>query len=228
MKMTMERLLQGETFHTTLDEQIVFNQLDQGDEAIWSLLLASRYLKAVYHTFDWKSGEAVYELKLTNMEVHVMFRQLIRTWFKAYRPVGNAFLQAMLDDDLAGMNEYMNDISCELFSSFDTGNNPAGRPRPEKFYHGFVLGLMVELQDRYVITSNRESGYGRYDVMLEPKGTGVSDGRNKVFHMPVSAGADSRRLAFIIEFKSVRTRQGETLESAVQAGSLEADRGEAV
>ena len=66
------------------------------------------------------------------------------------------------------MNDYMNDISDELFSSFDTGKHPSGRSEPERFYHGFVLGLVVELADHYIITSNRESGFGRYDVMLEP------------------------------------------------------------
>ena len=55
-----------------------------------------------------------------------------------------------------------------MFSYFDTGKKPS-EEEPERFYHGFVLGLMVELSDRYVLTSNRESGFGRYDIMLEPK-----------------------------------------------------------
>ncbi len=66
------------------------------------------------------------------------------------------------------MNAYMNNIALASFSYFDTGRNPS-REKPERFYHGFVLGLMVELSGRYVLTSNRESGFGRYDVLLEPK-----------------------------------------------------------
>ena len=62
----------------------------------------------------------------------------------------------------------MNKVALETFSSFDTGNRPSERAEPERFYHGFVLGLMVELSGRYAVTSNRESGFGRYDVMLEP------------------------------------------------------------
>ena len=73
------------------------------------------------------------------------------------------------------MNAYMNRVTLSTFSYFDTGKNPSG-DEPERFYHGFVLGLMVDLQDRYVITSNRESGYGRYDVMLEPKNPKENDG----------------------------------------------------
>ena len=74
----------------------------------------------------------------------------------------------MLRNDLKAMNIYMNKVAMETFSYFDTGKRTS-ISEPERFYHGFVLGLMVELNDRYVITSNRESGFGRYDVMLEPR-----------------------------------------------------------
>lgn len=168
IKMTMERLLRGETFCTTFDEQIVFSQLDQGDCAVWSLLLASGYLKVVRYEFSTVRRKAEYELKLTNMEVQTMFEQMIDGWFGGCRRVNNAFLQALLADDVKAMNTYMNKVTLEMFSYFDTGNRPSGE-EPERFYHGFVLGLMVELADRYVITSNRESGFGRYDVMLEPR-----------------------------------------------------------
>ncbi len=197
LKMVMEKLLQGETLHTALDEQIVFSQLDQGDEAVWSLLLASGYLKAVHAELNMERLEMEYDLKLTNLEVRFMFLQMIRGWFGGCRQTQNAFLKALLSDDLEGMNEYMNEVSCELFSSFDTGKKPSGKAQPERFYHGFVLGLMVDLQDRYVITSNRESGFGRYDIMLEPKRGGL-DG-------------------YIIEFKVIHTERRETLEDGVKS-----------
>lgn len=197
IKMVMERLLQGETFRTAFDEQIVFDQLDQGDEAVWSLFLASGYLKVVHMELNTERLEMEYELKLTNLEVRFMFQQMIREWFMGCRRVNNAFLKAMLSDDLERMNEYMNDISCELFSSFDTGKKPSEKTQPERFYHGFVLGLLVELQDRYDISSNRESGFGRYDIMLEPKKVGD--------------------FAFIIEFKVVHIKRKETLEDGVRS-----------
>ena len=197
IKIAMESLLKGETFSTSFDEQIVFSQLDQEDTAVWSLFMASGYLKPEYAEFNLESGKMEYRLKLTNREVYFMFQHMIEGWFGKCREVRNAFLQALLSHDLEDMNDYMNDISDELFSSFDTGKNPSGKTQPERFYHGFVLGLMVELRDRYYISSNKESGFGRYDIMLEPR--------------------DKNMDAFIIEFKVVHTRRGETLEEAVKA-----------
>lgn len=168
IKMTMEQLLRGETFSTSFDEQVVFNQLDQGDDAIWSLLFASGYLKMEHYEFNVVRGKAEFVLSLTNREVRVMFERMIEGWFERYRRVNNAFLQALLAGDVKGMNTFMNKVALQSFSYFDTGKSPSGE-EPERFYHGFVLGLMVELADRYVLTSNRESGFGRYDVMLEPK-----------------------------------------------------------
>ena len=168
IKMTMEGLLQGEAFHTVLDEQIVFSQLEQGEDAVWSLLLASGYLKVTHYAFNTIRRKAEYTLKLTNLEVQVMFEQLIEGWFGGCRRVNNAFLQALLAHDVKAMNVYMNRVTTEMFSYFDAGKRPSGA-EPERFYHGFVLGLLVELADRYTVTSNRESGFGRYDVMLEPK-----------------------------------------------------------
>lgn len=167
IKMTMESLLRGETFSTAFDEQIVFNQLDQGDDAVWSFLLAGGYLRVVHYEFNLMRRKAEFVLKLTNLEVQVMFERMIEGWFEGCRRVKNAFLQALLTDDIAGMNSYMNKVALQTFSYFDTGRN--GTEEPERFYHGFVLGMTVDLADRYVITSNRESGYGRYDVMLEPR-----------------------------------------------------------
>ena len=223
IKMTMGRLLQGEMFHTTLDEQVIFSQLDTegehsgGDEAVWSLLLASGYLKVEYYEFNTEIRKAEYDLKLTNMEVQMMFERMIEGWFGRCRGVSNAFLKALLSNDVEAMNETMNDISCELFSSFDTGKIPSGKVQPEKFYHGFVLGMMVELRDRYVITSNKESGYGRYDIMLEPRGDSKENQGMDIQDMGIK-GKDAHSMeAFVIEFKVVNARRRETLESAVKA-----------
>ncbi|MDE7353649.1 MAG: ATP-binding protein [Acetatifactor sp.] len=175
LKMTMEKLLRGETFSIALEEQIVFSELEQGETAVWSLLLASGYLKAVRHAFNAVSRKDEYELKLTNLEVQVMFERIIEGWFGRCRQVNNAFLKALLAGDLKAMNTYMNKVALQTFSYFDTGAN-ASELEPERFYHGFVLGMMVELADKYVLTSNRESGFGRYDVMLEPRrGNGASN-----------------------------------------------------
>lgn len=169
VKTAMENLLNGGTLQTYIDEQIVFSHLAHNEYAIWSLLLASGYLKAEKHIFDENTGNEKYFLKLTNKEVKLMFCNIIEGWFKRYSPAYNDFIKALLLNDRKAMNHYMNKVALATFSFFDTGNQPSGSTEPERLYHGFVLGLIVELKSRYTITSNRESGFGRYDVLLKPK-----------------------------------------------------------
>lgn len=174
-KQIMEGLLRGESFHAQIDEQIIYDQLDEDETAIWSLFLASGYLKVLkFEAYTTEYGEWTeeYDLMLTNFEVKVMFRKLIRSWFGTARSDYNDFTKALLRGDLEEMNAYMERITEAAFSSFDTGKKPSVKSEPERFYHGFVLGLLVDLNERYALTSNRESGFGRYDVQLEPrKGT---------------------------------------------------------
>ena len=199
IKTSFENLMQGKSLHAEIDEQIVYSQLDSDGQAIWSLLLAAGYLKVkqfnAYETEfgDWKEE---YELELTNFEVKTMFQGMVRRWFGSVSYAYNDFVKALLLGDLDAMNEYMNTVSAVTFSSFDTGKNPS-RQEPERFYHGFVLGLMVDLSGRYVLTSNRESGFGRYDVMLEP------------LQEPDDA--------FILEFKIYQPAKEKSMEDTVQA-----------
>lgn len=167
VKKTFQALLGGKTLNVEIDEQIIYEQLLSKKNAVWSLLLASGYLKVVNTDFVERTGRTYYELALTNKEVYVMFENMIRDWFSGNDDY-NDFIKAMLMDDLKAMNLYMNRVAAEMFSSFDSGTKPSGK-EPERFYHGFVLGLMADLTDKYIITSNRESGFGRYDVMLEPR-----------------------------------------------------------
>ena len=172
VKLSFEKLLAGESLVTEIDEQIVYNTLNEDETAIWSLLLASGYLKVVrvgeYKKNEYEDHVLEYELKITNFETRHMFGNMVRGWFRKNASAYNGFIKALLSDDIESMNAYMNRITSTVFSYFDTWKNPSGEGA-ERFYHGFVLGLMVELNDRYMITSNRESGFGRYDVMLEPK-----------------------------------------------------------
>ena len=161
--------MKGKQLYKEIDEQIIFNQLDVDENAIWSLFLASGYLKAESYTLNEETGGDLYELALTNKEVQIMFQKMIRKWFSSTGTVYNGFIKSLLQDDVKSMNAYMNRVALAMFSYFDSGRNPSMETPPERFYHGFVLGLAVELADRYIITSNRESGFGRYDVMMEPK-----------------------------------------------------------
>ncbi len=171
LKTIFERLLQGETVIEEIDEQIAYNQLDDNEQAIWSLLLASGYLKVrsmKEYISDYGQWKEKYELELTNFEVKIMFHNMVRSWFVSASANYSDFIKALLTADVKAMNTYMNKVALATFSCFDTGKHHSG-DEPERFYHGFVLGLMVELADRYILTSNRESGFGRYDVMLEPR-----------------------------------------------------------
>lgn len=200
IKETFEALLRGEKFWTSVDEQIVYNQLDNNESAIWSLLLASGYLKVINYEKEEQVAygeEPKYELMITNYEVKRMFNNMVRGWFRSTETDYNDFVKAMLQDDVDAMNVYMNRMALNIFSCFDTGRRPSGE-EPERFYHGFVLGLIVNLQNRYIITSNRESGFGRYDVVLEPRNSGADD-------------------AIILEFKVWNKRREHNLEDTVKA-----------
>jgi len=200
VKLTMEDLLAGGTLHTKIDEQIVYNQLDNVEDAIWSMLLASGYLRVENYESN-ADGEEKYELKLTNQEVVFMFKKMINGWFQKPTSAYNAFIRALLKGEVEAMNAYMNDIALATFSFFDTGNGIGSPSKPERFYHGFILGLIVELSDRYIITSNRESGFGRYDVMLKPKNNNCN--------------------AIIMEFKVHDAEDEKTLKDTANAALLQ-------
>lgn len=198
-KEAFETLLRGDSIITELDEQIVYGQLDLDEDAIWALLVASGYLKVKRHWIDasqFGSWKQLYELELTNFEVRVTFANIVRGWFAQASGDYNAFIKALLNDDTEAMNAYMNRVSQRIFSTFDVGKKPSEQSEPERFYHGFVLGLMIELIDQYEVKSNRESGFGRYDVVLKPR--------------------DIRKKAMILEFKVFNPNKETVLEDTVK------------
>ena len=170
VKTTFEVLIKDGVICCPIDEQVVYNQLNKKENAIWSLLLASGYLKVVSKEQDdeTENPAPMYELMLTNHEVKKMFLQMVNGWFEEAEDSYGEFVHAMLIDDKKAMNVYINRVTRDIFSYFDTERR-ASSQEPERFYHGFVLGLIAQLYGRYNVTSNRESGFGRYDVMLEPK-----------------------------------------------------------
>jgi hypothetical protein len=200
IKGMLERLLDDESIKCVIDEEIEYRHLDTDSDAIWSLLLASGYMKVVGVSYggteEEELSDSIYELKFTNFEIRKMMRKLIKDWFKPTKVEYNNFVKALLLDDVESMNEFMNEIALNSFSSFDVSKNASGKDAPERFYHGFVLGLMVELEGRYDIKSNRESGFGRYDIMLIP--------RDRAHDM-----------AYIIEFK-VKKQREESLEETLK------------
>ena len=196
MKKIMEQLLQGRSFDTEIDEQIVFDQLAQNENAVWSLLLATGYLRVEKVGRRGRLQKKIYTLRLTNMEIESMFAGMVEGWFESTAAEYNEFIKALLRDDVKRMNTFMNKVALNTFSSFDSGKKPSQEAEPERFFHGFVLGLVVDLADSYQVKSNRESGYGRYDVIIEP--------------------FDKEEKAFLFEFKVFDKDDGEkTLEDTV-------------
>ena len=197
IKEQMEELLLGNEISVTFDEQIVFHQLDQNENAIWSLLMAAGYLKPEDLEYRGLLLQPWYHLKITNLETTAMFSEMFTGWFQGNHSSYNDFIRALLQGSIKQMNLYMNDVALDTFSTFDTGSRPSARTQPERFYHGFVLGLLVDLREEYLLKSNRESGFGRYDVMLIPK--------------------DRTRPAIVMEFKVFDGDEEQDLKDTVQA-----------
>ncbi len=188
LKDDFRTLLDGGSITRPIDEQVVFSQLAENPDAVWSLLLASGYLKCT----DFEDGWHDYRtLTVTNLETMRMLEKTVGGWFAQFQGPYDEFCQAMLAGDVEAMDAYLSDVAHESFSHFDTGRRAA-----ESFYHGFVLGLVVDLRGRYLVESNRESGFGRFDVALVPQDP-------------------TRDPGVILEFKTCS--KGQTLEQACQA-----------
>ena len=154
--------------------------------------MAAGYLKPERVEYRGELMKPWYHLKITNLETRSMFADMFAGWFRNSDSSYGHFIQALIQGDLEAMNYFMNRLCLATFSYFDVSQD-----EPERFYHGFVLGLMAEQQDSYTLKSNRESGFGRYDVMMIPKQENLP--------------------AIIIEFKSKSRMRAETLEEALQA-----------
>ncbi|MCM1257589.1 MAG: ATP-binding protein [Roseburia sp.] len=191
IKMQFELLLTGRTIRSRINEEMSLTQYSGSERSVWSLLLAAGYLKVTgIHGKE-------YELSLTNGEVRQAFEDMVHDWFDPCASDYNEFIKSLLRGNKKEMNIYMNRVVLGMFGSFADGINPSESVMPEKFYHGFVLVLLVDLMDRYEVKSNRESGYGRYDVLLHPRWTG-DDG-------------------IILEFKVWDPKEEASLEDTVKA-----------
>ena len=231
IKELMERLLKMERIEVKFDEQIVFEQLGKSQEAIWSLLVASGYLKIDFVEYRGLLLKPWYHISITNLETISMFANMFAGWFENPDARYSDFVKALLNGNIKEMNYYMNKVALATFSYFDTGKNPSGTSEPEnlascydckgvanglslndssnlyamtrkssRFYHGFVLGLMVDKREDYIIKSNKESGFGRYDVMMIPRDT-----------------ENSNLPGLILEFKVINHSMEKSLEETVKS-----------
>jgi len=200
LKRDFEALLSGGEVIKRVDERVDFRRLRTSPAAVFSLLLATGYLKVTSRSRRPDADADDLSLALTNREVRAGFDGLVRGWFCEEDTSYNGFVRSLLAGEAYDMECYLGDLADGVMSSFDSAARPS-RNLPERFWHGLVLGLLVELRGRYEVRSNPESGRGRADVVLAPlDGPGGSDP------------------AVVIEFKVLDPRRGErVLADAVES-----------
>jgi hypothetical protein len=188
LKADVEELIQGKTIRKTIEEGIIFSNLEKNPDAIWSLLLFSGYLTIT----STPAYGIPCQLRIPNAEVGELYKSMILDWFKTtiHETKYRLLLQSLTSGDVNTFSQIFQEFLLSSFSAFDIAADA-----PEKIYHAFVLGMLLGLKDRYEIKSNRESGYGRYDVMLIPK--------------------NPKDLGIVMEFKKVGPFEKTDLETAV-------------
>lgn len=193
IRQDLEKLIRGEKLRKEIAENLVFQDLNFRHEAVWSLLLATGYLKAEDMKISEASGARTYEVSIPNKEINYVYRQSIIGWLSEQNgteDIGH-LLEALTNGEVARFEHYLQRFAETIFSFHDTQG-----PEPESFYHAFLLGLLVWLESRYHIRSNRESGKGRFDIALTPK--------------------DKKQKGIIIEIKSPYLEKGKNLNQALE------------
>ena len=200
IKEKMERLLKDEEIEVPINLETIIVGIENNEDNIWGLMLGTGYLKV---TEVVNLAEHIYKVKLPNYEIKLLFQQIINDWFKN-KVIGNDLKSILKDLVTLNLDEFERKFRVlvkEMFSYMDVGENTA-----ENFYHAFVLGMLVGLKDTYYVNSNRESGYGRYDIMLEPK--------------------EKSGNSFIMEFKVLDDIKEKTIEDTIKNAKEQIDKKE--
>lgn len=192
IKIELEELIEGNSINKVIDDSIVMAEVEDSNENIWSFLTLSGYLKPV--TIENIRGKLHCELKIPNEEVHIFYENLIQRWFQESMTNQRyeLMLSALINGDIEIFEGLFKEFVLNNLSYFDLSGK-----EPERVYHAFVLGMLVSLSEDYEVKSNKESGYGRYDVMIIPK--------------------DTSKLGIIIEFKKIDYFLNYTIEEATNA-----------
>ncbi len=188
IKEKIERLLKGEEIEVPINQETVIVGIENNEDNIWGLMLGTGYLK-ITEQID----ERRYKAKIPNYEIKYLFEDIIEKWF-LNKVIGNdlrSILKDLVTLNLVEFEKKFKELVIQMFSYMDVGEKTA-----ENFYHAFVLGMLVGLKDTYYVNSNRESGLGRYDIMLEPK--------------------DKNGNSFIMEFKVYEKDLEETIEDTIE------------
>jgi hypothetical protein len=191
LKEELEILIRGETVEKAIDENIVLKDVDTDEDLLWSFLLMGGYLKQTTKRRDAAAGKMLYKLCIPNLEVRETYTRIIQRYFSS--KIENKYLEIMLkalvDGDIPLFEEMLQNVVAAVFSYHDFSGEP------EKVYHALVAGMLTWISNTHEIKSNRESGYGRYDIMIIP--------------------VDVTQWGYVIEFK--KTRENETVDTAVES-----------
>ena len=188
VKEKIERLLRGEEIEVIVDQETIITGIEKNEDNIWGLLVGTGYLKVTE-----KIERKRCKVKIPNYEIKALFEDIVEDWFND-KVIGNDLRTILKDLITLNLKEFEVKFKVlveEMFSYMDVGKNTA-----ENFYHAFVLGMLVGLKDTHYVNSNRESGYGRYDIMLEPK--------------------DKNGNSFIMEFKVLKNGEEKTLKETIE------------
>ncbi|KXS49091.1 MAG: Protein of unknown function (DUF1703)/Predicted AAA-ATPase [Halanaerobium sp. T82-1] len=193
LKKDLEQLLIAESIKVKIEENLVFNEIQNRSSTVWTFLLFSGYLKA--ENFERIEAKLYADLKIPNQELKYIYEEIISDWFQENLSNDKIeqLLEALITADFDVFEALLSEFVLNSFSFFDTAVDQA-----EQVYHSFILGLLLNLENRYYLKSNRESGYGRYDIMLIPKA--------------------KKDKAIIIEFKKALEFKDESLEKAADSG----------
>jgi hypothetical protein len=198
LKKELEQLIRGETIEKTIEDNIILKDVYTDDDLLWGFLLMGGYLKQTGKRSDAAAGKMFYTLSIPNMEVRTTYTQIIRRYFtsKIENEKLEIMLEALIEGDIKLFEKMLRKVVLAVFSYHDFGEEP------EKVYHALVAGLLIWISNTHEIKSNRESGYGRYDIMILPRDT-----------LP----GGTAKTGYIIEFKTVDTEDNETVETAAAA-----------
>ena len=188
----LEQLIRGETIEKAIDENIVLKDVSLREDALWGFLLMGGYLKQTDERWDTAIKRFIYKLSVPNEEVMVTYTNIIANYFstKIENKTLETMLKALIEGDIKLFEKMLKQIVLAVFSYHDFGNSP------EKVYHALVAGLLIWITNTHEVRSNRESGYGRYDILIIPK--------------------DISKIGYVIEFKTVDKDDNETVAAALE------------
>lgn len=158
-KSMVEELINGTPIHTQIFEDVTYGTIDVNQDYIWSFLLFTGYLKII--SCETVGDETYYDMVIPNVEIKSIYKNTIRSWFIDHinRDSRTDILESVIHADAEKLEDLLCTWLTNTISCFD---------EQENYYHGFVTGLVSRFNG-YMVVSNRESGNGRFDLVVKQR-----------------------------------------------------------